>query len=305
MENKSHALMAGLFTLLLLAAAVFVALWLGRDHTDYVPYQLATTQSIPGLNPQAEVRYRGLEVGRVGDITFDPREPGQILIHIRVRPDTPVTRSTYGTLGYKGVTGIAYVELDDTGESDVPVKSSEENVAQIPMVPGFLDALQDRGVVILERIDALTQRFSGLLNEDNEQVIVQAFANVSKAAEALQKVPQQLEPTLKRMPEVMKQTEKTLASLGALAQELEQTAATVNAPEGTLEKFSEAADQVRSMAEEIEREAIPLTSDARRSLGNIDRTLENFNNEPRRFLFGGGQRRAPGPGEEGFVAPSQ
>ena len=77
MENRSHALMTGIFTLVLLAAAILAGLWFNRDRTERVPFQIVTTQSIPGLNPQATVRYRGLEVGRVDDIIFDPRTTGQ------------------------------------------------------------------------------------------------------------------------------------------------------------------------------------------------------------------------------------
>ena len=53
MENRSHALMTGFFTVALLVAAVLVGLWLNRDRTERVPYEIVTTQSIPGLNPQA------------------------------------------------------------------------------------------------------------------------------------------------------------------------------------------------------------------------------------------------------------
>src|SRR3954466_15485830 len=106
MENKAHALIAGLFTIVLLTAAVLIAIWFNRDRVERVPYELATKLSIPGLNPQAAVRYRGVDVGRVDEVSFDPNVPGQILVHISVNPDTPITRSTYGTLGYQGVTGI-------------------------------------------------------------------------------------------------------------------------------------------------------------------------------------------------------
>jgi len=66
----------------------------------------ASLRSVPGLNPQAVVRYRGLDIGRVEAISFDPKVPGQILIHIGIRPDTPITKSTYATLGTQGVTGV-------------------------------------------------------------------------------------------------------------------------------------------------------------------------------------------------------
>src|SRR4051794_30118615 len=105
MENKAHALMAGLFTLVLLIVAVFIGLWLNRDRIKRVPYEIVTRMSIPGLSPQAAVRYRGLDVGKVDAIMFDPKVPGQILMRLGIRPDTPITQSTYGTLAYQGVTG--------------------------------------------------------------------------------------------------------------------------------------------------------------------------------------------------------
>ena len=78
MENRSYALMTGVFTIALVIAAVLAGLWFNRDRTELVPYEIVTTQSIPGLNPQATVRYRGLEIGRVDEIVFDPRVTGQI-----------------------------------------------------------------------------------------------------------------------------------------------------------------------------------------------------------------------------------
>ena len=305
MENKSHALTAGLFTLLLLAAAIWVALWFNRDDTDYLPYQLATQQSIPGLNAQAAVRYRGLDVGKVEDITFDPQVPGQILIQIRVRPDTPVTHSTYGTLSYQGVTGIAAIELNDDGADPKPLPTSETNIARIEMRGGLWSALQDRGLAILEQAEVLTASLNQFANPQNQQAIIDAFNNVSEAAQALQTIPKQLQPGLDRLPRVMTEAEKSLSALTTLISDLDRLANNLDDQEGAIEKISEAAERVRSVAEEIEREAVPLASDARRSLRNLDRTLDNFNSGSS-LLFGPrGPDRPPGPGEEGFGNTSE
>ena len=42
MENKSHAMIAGLFTIAMLAAVILGAIWLNRDREVRVPYQIAT-----------------------------------------------------------------------------------------------------------------------------------------------------------------------------------------------------------------------------------------------------------------------
>ena len=60
MENRSHALMAGIFTLVLLAAAA-VAIWIGR--TDPAS-RIVSATAVSGLNSQSTVRYQGVPVGR-------------------------------------------------------------------------------------------------------------------------------------------------------------------------------------------------------------------------------------------------
>ena len=137
MENKAHALIAGLFTVVLLLAAIFGVMWFNGDRVQRVPYEIATKLSVPGLNPQADVRYRGLNVGRVDTIVFDPQSPGQILIRLKINLDTPMTPATYGTLGYQGVTGIAYIQLDDDGSNPAKLASSASKPARITL-RGFI-----------------------------------------------------------------------------------------------------------------------------------------------------------------------
>src|SRR5260370_30926068 len=99
MENGSHALMSGFFTSALLSGGVLAWIWFNRDRIERVPYMIATTESIPGLNPQAAVRYRGLEAGKVDDISFNPAVPGPIVIRLAVHSETPVTTTPFAKTG--------------------------------------------------------------------------------------------------------------------------------------------------------------------------------------------------------------
>ncbi len=115
MENKSHAFWAGLFTIALTLAIAGTVFWFNVDRTVRVPYDLLARTNVTGLFPDAAVRFRGLDVGKVQSIGFDRTHPGQIRIRILVDHDAPITQSTYGSLGFQGVTGIAFVQLEDTG----------------------------------------------------------------------------------------------------------------------------------------------------------------------------------------------
>lgn len=303
MENKSHALIAGLFTLLLLAVAIAGALWLNRDREVRVPYELATKLSVPGLNPQAAVRYRGLDVGRVDEISFDPQVPGQILIQMSVKPDTPITRSTYGTLGYQGVTGIAYVQLDDDGSNPVRVNSSKGQIARIEMRPSLFDNLQSKGMAILNQAEELTKRFNVLLNDENQKTLLTSFESIGKAAGAIGEIPAQLKPTLDKMPALATEAQRSLQAITKLSGDVNTLTASLGGANGPFAKISRSADSVAIAAGRIENDFLPLTNDARASLRIFNRTLENFNDRPQSILFGG-TPATPGPGEAGFAVPA-
>lgn len=310
MENKSHALLAGLFTILLLAATISIGMWLYRDQVNWVPYEIATKQSIFGLNPQASVRYRGLEVGRVEEIGFDPNEIGRILVRIQVRPETPVTHSTFATLGYQGVTGIAYVQLDDDGSKPVTLPSDAQQTARIEMRPNLFDQLQNRGLAIMEQTEEVTRRINTLLADENQQAVLDSFASLQRAAGAIEAIPRQLQPTLDQLPAMAGQAQQTLSALQGLADDATKLTGSLNtvvegldSPNGVLTKIGDSAEQVGSVASRIEQETLPLANDVRSSVRALNRTLNRLSERPQSVLFGGTTPQ-PGPGEPGFVAPN-
>ncbi|MDB5797627.1 MAG: hypothetical protein JWP36_1529 [Paucimonas sp.] len=301
MENKAHALIAGLFTIGLLVAAVLAGLWLNRDREQRIAYEIATRLSIPGLNPQAAVRYRGLTVGRVDDIAFDPEVPGQILVRIGVRDDTPITNSTYAMLGYQGVTGIAYIELNDDGKNPVRVKTTPGKVARIELRPSLLNALEDKGMAILTQAEEVTKRINNLLSEQNQQAMLQAFGNISAAAEEFRRMPAQVQPTLARLPALASEAQQAIRSVNELSKNLSAASTNLQAADGPFDRVGRAANEISVVADRFERDLLPLTSDIRSTLRLFNRTLENINDRPQSILFGA-RRAEPGPGEGGFGA---
>jgi phospholipid/cholesterol/gamma-HCH transport system substrate-binding protein len=319
MENRSHALMTGLFTIVLLVAAVLAGIWFNRDRVERVPYEIATVQSIPGLNPQAAVRYRGLEVGKVDDIVFDKAKAGQILIRLAIDTEAPITTSTYATLGYQGVTGIAFIQLDDEKVGSPLLGSDSAHVARIPLRPGFLDQLEKRGTIILEKAEQMTTRFNDLLSPANQKTILGAFDKVGKAADAYEAIPKRLESTIERLPALAAKADQSLTSINELAasatkmtRSFDQLATSLQGPDGPIVKLNGTVDRIGNSLEavtsELEMQTLPhlvsMTDEARTSLRAVRRTANTLSDRPQSILFGT-PNGTPGPGESGFVAPTK
>lgn len=313
MENRSHALMTGVFTIALLVAAVLVGLWLNRDRTERVPYEIVTTQSIPGLNPQATVRYRGLEVGRVDEIVFDPKVTGQILIRLSVDEGTPVTSTTFASLGYQGVTGIAFVQLDDDRTGSPLLKSGPDRIARLPLRPGLLDQLEKRGLAILEKTEQITSSLNQMVSPHNQQMILGAFDSVGKAAAAYGEIPRKLEPTIERLPALTAKLDQSLTSFNQLSasannavRNYDRLATSLQAPDGPVARLTSAIGSLEGVTSDLEMQTLPhLTSmadEAKASLRAVKRTANSLSDRPQSILFGAPSAN-PGPGEPGFTAP--
>ena len=315
MENRSHALMTGIFTLVLLVAAVLAGLWFNRDRTERIPFQIVTTQSIPGLNPQATVRYRGLEVGRVDDIVFDPHATGQILIKMSVDTGSPITTTTFASLCYQGVTGIAFIQLNDERTGSPRLKTEPDAIARIPLRPGLLDQLEDRGLAILVKAEQITTSLDELLSPENRATMLGAFESVDRAAEAYAAIPQRLDPVLDQLPALVTKVDRSMDSINTLAtsatamtRNYDNLATRLQAPDGPIERLNGTIGALGAATSELELETLPhvvqMTDEARASLRAVRRTANSFTDRPQSILFGT-PGDAPGPGEPGFAPPTK
>jgi len=313
MENKSNAFLAGVFTLSLAVLVVFAIFWFSSDHTVRVPYDLVTRSTVNGLGPQADVKYRGLDVGKVVSIKFDPEVPGQIIVRISVDHSTPITRSTYATLGLQGVTGIAYVQLDDTaaqagaGTPSEKLPSSAKSVARIPMRPGFFEELEKRGDSLLTQLESVMGSIDGMFQTDNRRELMDTIRSVHAAAEDYSRLAKTMQPAAQDLPQIAENLNATLVASRRLAEQLAspngQLLRTVDKVGHDVQAVSES---LQGAAGDVSQNTLPqiggLTRDARQAVRSIDRAATQFNDSPRSVLFGA-PPPAPGPGEPGFQAP--
>ncbi len=320
MEHRAHAFATGIFTIALFCVAVLVSLWLNRDRVERIPYVVATTRSVSGLSPQAPIRFRGLEVGRVKSVAFDTKVPGQILIELNINPDAPLTTTTYATLGFQGITGIPFVQLNDDSTTPIALSSTQNSIARIEMRASIFDQLETHGSLILTRAEELTGRLNDFLTPDNQKLIFTMFNQMTKTANEFETMPQQVQPAIAQLPTLMAETRQTLVAVNAftkdvkvLSENMSGLMAQIQAPDGPLQSASKTISQAgtvisaaQSLVNDVENRTLPrvnaLTDEARNSIRNVNRSINTLTEQPQSILFGS-PAIAPGPGEPGFVAP--
>ena len=184
MENKAHALATGLFVLVLGAALVLVIVWFRDDRGATQSFTVVVRAGVPGLNVKAPVKLRGVQIGKVGKIRFDPEQPRQILVDIDVDADAPIAAGTQAKLGYQGITGLSFIDLDDGKEPTDPNQSVIQT-RRIPLAPGFLDQLQDAGPKLAASALATMDRIQKVLSDSNQQQLSQTLAQLHEASGGL------------------------------------------------------------------------------------------------------------------------
>jgi phospholipid/cholesterol/gamma-HCH transport system substrate-binding protein len=314
MENKAHALAAGVFVLAMASLLVALAFWLTRDTGARSVYALSSKEAVSGLQPQAPVRFKGVLVGKVLAIEFDPKVKGNVLVRIAVDRGAPVTKSTFGALGYQGITGMAHIQLDDKGESNEPLRGDGDDPPRIPMRPGttgltgMMNRLSDQGGQVLVQLEVAVRRINELLAPDNPKGVARVVANTGDATQNVSALAAdlnvllkaQLDPKKLNVPGLVQDARSTLKSVQATSEQARGALARLGEKDGTLERVNESAATLSaSTLPRVNR----LADDATRTARQLNRTVTNLNENPQSLLYGGGAV-PPGPGEPGFAAPA-
>jgi len=315
MENKAHALAAGAFVLGLIAALVALVVWFTRDNTVRNIYELSTRDAVSGLQPQAMVRYRGIAVGKVASIDFDPKVKGNVRVRISVDERVPLTTSSFATLSYQGVTGLAFIALDDKGESTVALKPNNDDPPRIPLKPSMLAQLQDRGEAIINQVEEVTKRANQLLSDPNQKRAADALENIAAAsasANTLLKtldstVKTGLNPALTKLPDTLASVKKAAGDVSRVANNFNTTVGRLNAPDGPMERLGEGTRALAQAVDSFNAATLPrvnrVADDTSHAVRRLGRAADSINDNPQSLLFGNGGAAA-GPGEPGFHAPA-
>lgn len=308
METKANYVLVGIFTVLILVFAFMLVYYIARlgDRNDLQPFDVRIPGSVTGLGESSQVLFNGIRVGQVRRLVLDETNPNMVIAKTEVNGTTPITRSTQTTLGFQGLTGIAFIELKG-GNLKEPNLLEEarksDTVARIDADPSTFNNLlataQDifaRANSTLTELDEFikdvrspltetvnnTQEFTDILHakkDDINKVIENTksmMARLNKGSEQIDAIITKLDNMLSpdNRNSVVVQAQKAFASI-------QQAADTFNRHMGPI------ATNFQRFSGQGLRDIEALAAEGRRSVQRIERALTDIEQNPQRIIFGG------------------
>lgn len=300
--------LVGAFVLILGSVLVAVALWLasgGAFQKKYDLYLAVENESVSGLNLNATVKYNGVDVGKVQQISLDHSDPDRVVLLFAIERGTPIRVDTVAVLKTQGLTGFAYVELSGgSKDSAILQKTAGNEYPVIQTKPSLSARLENVLTSVMTKLDSTSDNINALLSVENQTAFKNALADIAVVAHTIALRKDEIDSTMidtaraaKNVSKASLQLSPAITQIGLGAKAVEKMGNEVAQTSITTGKLVESvgADAQRFTSEtlpELERllgELTVLSTSMRRLSEQIERN-------PDGMLFG----RTPvpdGPGE--------
>lgn len=249
METRANYTIVGAFVLALVAATIVIVVWIARVQFQESPalYLIRFTGDVTGLSVGSPVRYRGVPVGRVSEISISPKDVERVRVEVELERHTPIKTDTIAQIAAQGLTGVAFIQLSG-GTQSAPALTAHRKgePPEIKSQPSTLQEVMSRLPQIFEHALTLTDRLTKLLSDTNLDAVSQMLQN-------LQHLSEMLGSENGDVSKILHEGRETLANLNALTTES------------------------RGIAEKLNKSVGPLSDNAQATLTELRKTIDSIN----------------------------
>jgi len=139
-------------------------------HTEF------TSESLSGLTRGMDVRFRGIPIGKVIRISYDPRNLSVVRVDFEVEEDFPMKDDMVIELGMGGITGLRHIEI--TGGTNEAKLLPPHSL--VPSRTSFFGSIAEQAENVLENIEILLSNLNSVVNRDSLNDLFQTFSNINE-----------------------------------------------------------------------------------------------------------------------------
>lgn len=305
MENRTHAIIAVSFLVVFSLGAVLVYYWLSNQQNEPLVYEIVTSQSVGGLSAQSKVEFKGIEVGHVTQLGFDPNDRAKVKMTINLKPNTYVTHATYAEVAMQGLTGGSVLELKLGKGSNAPLATDPKHPARIPMREGLIGSLMTSARADMQQIHELLTSANKILDASNREHVAKSLQQIDAVTRQLATIEAQLPALVQNVQRSVTQSHALLADADKAVRDAQPTIRNAAQLEASVEALARSS---RQLSEKLNRQTVPnfdaLSQNLLRTSRQLDELLRELKAKPQSLIFGP-PKPPPGPGEPGFKRGEQ
>jgi len=300
MNGRNSYLVVGVFISVGLVTLIAMILTFAGGHSteSNIRYTVFFQRDISGLTLGAPVRYLGVGVGQVVDMTLTTDGGTKVRVDVDVLQSTPITSATFASLAFQGVTGVAFISLAaDQGGQSKELVADDFEYPVIPTRDVGLAALLSDAPAITHQITVLLERASRFLDENNSAALSRSLANIEKLTESLAGEDDGMASLPDQMRTVLGEVENTFSQVQAILHQAEPdltaTMIKLNQTSTNLASVSErldnwATDNDREMQQFINAglaQMPALIADTRNTIRELEDLLAELRENPSRLVY--------------------
>ena len=186
MVSKAQKFRLGIFITvvsLLLLGFIFVVAgskMVQKRDIYYIRYHDTT---VNGLQIGSAVKYHGITIGRVDDISIDTDNVRDIIVTISVKKGTPLKEDVMAVLTPVGITGLMQVEL----RGGTNKKQFLKPYAFIKAGPSMFQNITGKAEIITDKLEIMLNNLNTITSKENQQRIKNILKNIDDSIESNKK----------------------------------------------------------------------------------------------------------------------
>jgi len=248
MDRDANYVAVGAFVLLVIAMAVSFVFWYTeqRDKRSYERYEIYFPGTVSGLSAGSQVRYLGVDVGKVVHIMIDPEQRNRVLVIADIDSTAPIDVRTRASLSLQGITGLLFIDLKQDSTPAAPgVLAKGLNYPVIRSAPSDFDVLLSNLPALTTHLVELADRFNQVFSDDNVRALRATLENTRLASE--------------RLPDTVREVQGLIADVRRTTQEVQGAAAELRGIEvRTAPDIESAVASIRHVSDNLARTSAML-----------------------------------------------
>jgi phospholipid/cholesterol/gamma-HCH transport system substrate-binding protein len=304
METRAHHVLIGLFTVIVVGAALMFALWLAKVDSDrqFESYDIIFEEAVSGLSKGSTVEFNGIKIGDVVSLRLDPQDAHRVIARVRVDSQAPVRSDTRARLVPAGITGISIIRMS-SGDDPTSTKlhATEESVPRIIATPSPMSKLLTDGEDAIYNVNELLIQARALFSVENVgsisrmlQHLEQTTAGIAAQRDDVSAVLKQVALASREANTALAEATRTLGTANRLIEE--QGGKTLDSAQRSMQAFESAMKTLEELVADNRgnldsgmrglAEIGPAVAELRSALVSLRAISRQLEDRPTDFLLG-------------------